>query len=184
MCAKKIINERKITQTLNNEHPHLIGTIQWMDAGGGWKVYISDLCYALLVDFAQIKREGKLWNKIVDAVKVAGWNTILWENPVTGEQRVTAAYEEDFDKYLEVFECKYVDSEAKYTGEIREMSYGNLDIVKNGDGRKRGYDAKYIDIIKDKLVLREGTFMEGDLAPVFYRDANNTVSCVVMPVRM
>ena len=186
MCAKKIINERKITSSLERA---LIGVFE-----SGKYVYLSNCAYAMYVDMNQIKEGGRLWKLIESAVEFGGgYDKIAvgsfgeWESLIVGKE---------LEKYFKILEPEIIyklDMEAKYTGEIREFKpiwerERKLDIVKNGDDTERGFDVRFVDTIKDKLVVKEGTFGMGEYSPVRYqafgRNHEHILSFVLMPVRM
>lgn len=162
MCAKKIINERKITKALNGRYIRIIGCLQWEN--GEYYAFLSDCCFALLVNMDQIKKEGRLWKMIERAVVNVGYDKIFWEDTLKRESR-----SEDIDSCLKVFEYEeYLISDGKYTGETRNKDGREIDIVQLGN-REMGYDSAYVDIIKDKRALKEGTFLERDLSPVYFK---------------
>lgn len=179
MRAKKIIDERKITKSLNHKALgySLIGVF-------GDKLYLSNGCYALIVSINQIINGGRLWKMVEEALAFAGGHEKIVKENCDGEKSLIK--DEDLHIYFDIFHRHYGwDNKAVYTGEIRN----GLCIVKNRDGTERGFNSEYIDVIKNKAALLTGIFGKGKFAPLRYTEYNYDnydieVNYIVMPCVM
>lgn len=178
MCAKKLINERKITTSLNRKAAgySLVGVF-------GDKAYLSNGFYALIVSMSQIKNGSRLWKMIQEAVEFAGGREKIVREDYEGRKSVIG--NEPMNMYLDIFHKNYGwDNRAVYTGKTQD----GVCIVKNGNGTIRGFNPDYIDVIKDNLVLLEGIYGEGDISPLRYtkynKDHDIEINYIVMPIMM